>query len=382
MKNGSSLRRAEFWSSVECALFLRGLTGALESHGWSGQERFEISEKNYRGARGSLARLGMRWRTYLNYPWTLRKSLRASERPDVAVVCTNTFYAPRIAEMVSKKTPVIHWVFDLFPDVLLVGGNLRTGSLRAKWLDGLARKTFERAAVNVFLGEHLLSHAVKRFGAVPRAVVIPIGCDARPFSEAPPKTREKGEPVRMLYCGNLGRMHDVDTIANVLRRGIPLTLEVCFRGNGHGFVLLEKELREARNASGVEIGASLKEADWISEMRCADVALVTMKPGAEGVVMPSKAYSALAAGQAVVAICPENSDLAATIHRHDCGWVIAPGDVEQLSSVLNEIVSNPAELFRRRTNAWQAGQHVFDQRVLARQWSEVLSRAVSGFSQS
>jgi len=34
-----------------------------------------------------------------------------------------------------------------------------------------------------------------------------------------------------------------------------------------------------------------------------------MAPGAEQVVMPSKTYSAMMAGQAVLAIAPEESDL-------------------------------------------------------------------------
>ena len=42
-------------------------------------------------------------------------------------------------------------------------------------------------------------------------------------------------------------------------------------------------------------------------LRSADVALVTMVPGSETVAMPSR--SAMMAGQAIVAIAPEDSDL-------------------------------------------------------------------------
>jgi len=184
------------------------------------------------------------------------------------------------------------------------------------------------------------------------------------------------QPVRALYCGNLGRMHDVDTLVGALHGGLPETLEVNFRGNGAGFRLLEDAVQERNLGGRVSVGGNLKEADWIAAMRGADVALVTMKPGAEGVVMPSKTYSALAAGQAVVAICPEASDLADTIRTHDCGWVVAPGDVNRLSRLFADIVNRPDELLLRRQNAWRAGQQVFDQRVLAKAWIAVLENAL------
>jgi len=370
-------RRVDFWSSVECALFLQGLTDALVKHRWAGQARFEISELEYRGARGRLGRLAMRWRSYAQYPWTLSRSLCRAAKPDVSVVCTNTFYAPRVAERMSGGTPIIHWVFDLFPDVLVLGGNLRAGSPVARLLDRLTRSTFDQASINVFLGEQLLAHAVARFGPIPRSVVIPIGCDARPFAGTPPVGRTVGESVRVLYCGNLGRMHDVDTLVGAFGSGLPEVLEFNFRGNGAGFRLLENVVSKLNLGRQIAIGGSLKEADWIEAMCDADVALVTMKPGAEGVVMPSKTYSALAAGQAVVAICPDASDLADTIRKYDCGWVVIPGDVSRLNKVLAEIVGQPDELMRRRQNAWRAGQQVFDQRALAGAWAAVLEAAVN-----
>lgn len=369
-------RHVDFWSSVECALFLQGITGALLQHGWDGQARFEISESDYRGARGRMARFAMRWRAYIRYPWSLRRSLRSAVKPDVAVVCTNTFYAPWIAAGVSRDVPVVHWVFDLFPDVLVLGGSLGTGSFGSRMLDGLMRSTFDRAAVNVFLGERLRAYAVGRFGPIPRSVVIPVGCDARPFSETPPKRGIVGQTVRALYCGNLGRMHDYDTILGAMCMGLPHGITIDFRGNGTGFRLLENAVNERPQGNSVSIGGSLQEADWIEAMRTADVALVTMKPGAEGIVMPSKTYSALAAGQAVIAICPDASDLADTIRTYDCGWVVAPGDVSRLNSVLAEIVNLPDELLRRRNNAWRAGQQVFDQRAQAGAWKAVLEEAL------
>jgi glycosyltransferase involved in cell wall biosynthesis len=117
---------------------------------------------------------------------------------------------------------------------------------------------------------------------------------------------------------------------------------------------------------------SFPESEWIEAMTGADVALVTMKPGAEDIVMPSKTYSAMAAGQAILAVCPRESDLADTVTKHDCGWVIEPGDVAGLRALLESLPQRAAEVLAKRHNSWNAARECYDQKVLAVRWREVL----------
>ena len=103
-------------------------------------------------------------------------------------------------------------------------------------------------------------------------------------------------------------------------------------------------------------------------MKQAQIALVTMVPGSEKVVMPSKTYSALCAGQAILAIAPEASDLVDLIKEHDCGWWVEPGDVDGLCAILRELPNQPEEVLRKRQNAYHAGHTYYSQEVLAKQW--------------
>jgi glycosyltransferase involved in cell wall biosynthesis len=105
--------------------------------------------------------------------------------------------------------------------------------------------------------------------------------------------------------------------------------------------------------------------------------LVTVKPGAERLVMPSKAYSALVAGQALLAICRSDSDLAELVGRHDCGWVVEPGDAEGLRSALHAIATNPEDLQRKRENAFRAGHERYDAAVIARDWTALFARLLA-----
>lgn len=375
MSDSGSNRTVEFWSSVEVGTFLHRLVGELGPLGWAARARFEVTESEYRAAAEPSSRARMRWRSYVSYPRTLARRLLREDLPSVIVVCTNTFYAPALAVHLSRARglPVVQWIFDLFPDVLVEGARIRTGGLSERLLGHLTRSTFAGAAANVFLGEHLRDHARTKYGDVPRSVVIPVGADGEAFRDAPPSEPAPGEPLRVLYCGNLGRMHDTDTICRWLQRGIPSGLQVEFRGHGAGFRALAAATPVG---GGLVIGGSLAQSAWAEAMAAAHIALVTMKPGAEGLVMPSKTYSAMVAGQAVLAICPSTSDLAQTVRHHDAGWVVEPGDLPGLTTVLAHAISHPTEVIAKRRNAFRAGHHFYEQKQLAVHWAQLLSQVI------
>jgi len=62
----------------------------------------------------------------------------------------------------------------------------------------------------------------------------------------------------------------------------------------------------------------------------ADVAMVSLESGAEGLAFPSKALAAMAAGSALLGLSNTPSDLQVLIEQFHCGLNIKPGDVEGL----------------------------------------------------
>jgi len=272
----------------------------------------------------------------------------------------------------ARGVPVVNWVFDLFPDVLVETQKIRRRGLWERALGGMTRQTFNGAAANVFLGEHLRVYAEARYGTSPRDLVIPIGADSLTIDAAPPVARAPGTPIRLLYCGNLGHMHDIDTVVPVVRDpGAPgWTLE--FRGHGSGLRKLSALAVSGGPPARVTFGESLPDAEWARVMRAADVALVTMKPGAENMVMPSKTYSAMMAGQAVLAICSPVSDLARTVLDADAGWIVSPGDGPALRAILGRLAKSPDEVLAKRGNAYRTARRDYDQAALAAHWAELL----------
>jgi glycosyltransferase involved in cell wall biosynthesis len=379
MLNEGPCRRCVFWSSVEYLSFMSGLIEALNEQGWDASHQFSISASAYRSAKSKPARVWLRIRMYIIYPLQLLWRAWTDRSPSIWIVCTNTFYAPLLATLAAQRRthPIVHNVYDLFPDVLYLAGGVKRNSLVARICAASTRATFRRACLNVTLGKRLDAYARRTYGEdITRTTVIPIGADGASFRDAE-HIQPAQDRVALLYCGNLGFMHDIQTLVDAIREWLVTRsderLRFVFHTSGPQLARMKAALSEIEGDC-ISFGAEgLAEAEWQQAMREAHVGIATMIPGAEDVLMPSKAFAALVAGQAILAVCPRESDLAELIERHDCGWVVQPGDVDSLLTVFESLLNAPQELLAKRRNAYHAGHTVFDSSAIAQQWDRVLT---------
>lgn len=365
--------RVEVFTSVEGGAFFIKLLEEWCCAGAEVRHRYAVSSEEYRTARGRLSRLRLRWRMYAGFFWACWRRARSCGA-SLRVVTTNPFFAPAVVARGARgRGATIHLLYDLFPDALIHAGAVRADS----WLAGIcARSTryaLRECEATVFLGWRLQAHTEATYGPARRAEIIPVGADGAPFRDHPPRAPAAAQPPRILYCGQMGRMHEVDTVLGALCEAEAAAFDWRFHANGASYARLRATLADGKGpiAARITLADPLPDAEWVEAMQSAHIALVTMAPGAEKVVMPSKTYSALVAGQAVLAVCPRESDLADLVLEHDCGWVVAPGDVAGLRAVLREIAARPELLQAKRERAFEAGHAHYDCSVVAKQWIEL-----------
>lgn len=384
--------RVDFWTNVEYTAYLRALAQELQGEGIELRPRFDLTQAQYLAARGRAGRLAFRFRAYVRYPLRLIADFLLRREPRLAIVTSNTFFVPWLAARLGgRRRRIIHLVYDLYPETLVQAGIIRAGGMAERILGRIVRDTFRRSAANVMLGARLAEHVRRRHGeaASPpgRLRIIPVGAvavrgpaddaeDSPPTTSRGPQDRGKKAKVAILYCGNMGHLHDVETVAQYLKGTEDDGVDWRFQATGAGYERFKAELGNPRR-SGLHLGASLGDEEWAAAMRSAAVALVTMREGAEKILMPSKTYSALRAGQAILAVCPQESDLADLVRRHDCGWVVEPGDVAGFARAVREIATGPAALARRRRNASMAGESEYSIAAVGRQWAGLL-REIGG----
>ena len=362
-----------FWTSTEYGGFMNALMSRFRDNGIEASQAYNISEIDYRSARSAPQRLLLRFRQYILYPIQLSFHLMFevckgnAKRP--VVVATNTFFAPLLATFFNSR--VIQLVYDLFPEAMIHSGKWREGQLRVKffrWLVGLGLK---RSAYNIFLGERLKIHVESIHGSLPNSKIIAVGADETPFTKL--ESLEDSERIKVLYCGNFGNMHESKTLFDTWEYGINDSFQFLFHCSGpkRQDIELFYNKHEAKLEDHLQIGGGLSNEAWIKVMQSSQIALVTMSEGSQEVVMPSKTYSAMMAGQAILAVAPENSDLVDLIKAANCGWWVVPGDVEGFQECLSIIQSNKNLLLEKRQNAYRVAHEQYGQGSLAKQWVEV-----------
>jgi glycosyltransferase involved in cell wall biosynthesis len=362
-----------FYSSICGAAFINKMLSVWSEHGYTVELCYAIHDENYRSGCGFLKKHIVRFKMYAGFAFQcIFSALEVSKA--VRIVTTNPFYAPWLVKMLATGSgPTINLVYDLYPDALWVSGVLTQSSVFVRPIEWITRQAIRSCDISVFLGQRLREHAEIKYGKAKRSVVIPVGADGESFRGSPPELTNNLQKIMVLYSGNMGRLHDYETVRAVLKSGINSQVQLRFHASGRNFDLLK---RDCKDSSNCYFDGHLLDKDWVETMLDAQVALITMIMGAENVLFPSKTYSALVAGQAILAVCPLNSDLADLVRAHDCGWVVEPGDFVALSAVVQNLVDDPVGLHNKRLNSFRAGHNIYDSSVVALHWIKLFDQSI------
>lgn len=343
-----------------------------------------VSEECYRSLsrKELLARYCLRFLMYLWHPLRMMLAILIAPKGSHWVVTTNPFFAPSLAIALGRLRghEVATLLYDLFPDALEEAGLIRRSGLRAKFFGYLTRFALKHGKATVFLGQQLKAHAESRWGKANRAVVIPVVMSS-PVADRP--SEEQAHPLVIHYGGQLGWMHDADSLVVLIRNYLDTgdssrAVRWDFRISGAKSQYFIERFKEAAE---VIVQGTLPVAEWRKLAVTFPVGLVSLSVGGGRVCLPSKVFGMMACGMAILAMCPLESDLGEMIDRHELGWVVdSSGDlpleafIERFVRTVDEIAASPNELLRRRQNAWDyiQGQNRLDHG--AHRWSELFAR--------
>jgi hypothetical protein len=87
------------------------------------------------------------------------------------------------------------------------------------------------------------------------------------------------------------------------------------------------------------------------------VHLITMSPGWEGIVVPSKLYGCIRTGRPVLFIGPDNADTAREIRANDWGMALPPGaSGELVAAAILELAARPTRAADPRNGATEVAE--------------------------
>ncbi len=285
---------------------------------------------------------------YCQAMWLLARRVRDSH---VVVMTTPPFM--NVLGAISKSFrggKLISWEMDVYPEMLFASGVISGKGVIGLLLAKVARWARRRTDLTLVLGPCMAE--VARLGGVPSEKCKVLHNWACGQSLYPVSVPGNQKMLTVLYSGNLGVAHDVDTVVAVLPKVVGTPVRFVFASTGVG-------MRYIRSYEGehVRIQGACGFEQLNSVLNGADVGLVTQTVASLGCVVPSKFYGILASGRGVLFIGPAESSVARVISATGCGWVVSPGSSDRLAQILLELA---ADRERVREAGYKA-RRVFDE---------------------
>ncbi|GAB4187473.1 MAG: glycosyltransferase family 4 protein [Phycisphaeraceae bacterium] len=307
-------------------------------------------------------------------------------RPDVIVPFSTPPFIVLVGWMlkVFKRCKVVYWVMDLYPDVPIAFGLMKPTSPTARLLERLHRFCFRHCDRSVVLGRCMRDLLLSKDIPAEKIALIPPWADVEeleplPRDDNPLRTEwELHNNFIVMYSGNLGLAHDIDTIrgAMVALKDRP-DIRFVFIGGGKHMTQLQSFCEEQKLDNVLFKPYQPREAIRAS-LSLADLHLISQAESMTGLLVPSKLYGIMAAGRASVFIGNEKAEVGRVLQETGSGRIVPVGDVQGLTETIIGLADDPEACRRMGDAARQAMQTTYDRRHACKAWEDLLTECVSG----
>ncbi|MFQ5861505.1 MAG: glycosyltransferase family 4 protein [Candidatus Brocadiales bacterium] len=274
---------------------------------------------------------------------------------------------------------------DIYPDVATKVGYLRPNSPIVRLWEWVNALICGGATHVITLGDHMKKTVQRKWetGRNGSITVIHNWADGDLIT---PREKERNwfcnryalvDKTVVLYSGNMGVVHDLETIivaARELRHS--KDIRFVFIGDGakkHQLVNVVKQ----HDIDNVLFLPYQPRENTPFSLTCGDVSVITMERGTEGLLVPGKLYSSLAAGQAILGIVGENSEIAEIIKTYSCGFRVDQGDTRGVVESINRLQKDKDLLETLKKNARRCFEENFTKDHALKKYNEVFQEVVS-----
>jgi putative colanic acid biosynthesis glycosyltransferase WcaI len=263
-------------------------------------------------------------------------------RGDVALTVPAPFMLPyafaAAAKLKGARSVLI--MHDLYPDVLIMAGLLKPQSIVAKAMRALNAPMFRALDAVVIIGRDT-EKLLLRYGGVTSDKIrfIPnwatLARGVRAVDPDNPYRRPLSARFVVGLSGNLGFTHDpviVFEAARLLREN--RDIHFLLSGWGIGFDQL-REMQSEAKLPNVTLVDRVEDDQLETFLSAADVWIIPYRRNVAGVSVPSRFYNLLAIGRPVILVSEPDAEAALTVTEHDVGWVVEPGNADELAKTIS-----------------------------------------------
>ena len=239
-----------------------------------------------------------------------------------------------------RRQPYVIVLMDVYPDCLIASRkDSRVGSI-ARFFRWMSRKTWRSADGVVCIGRCMQELVIANGVHPSKVITIPNWADEKRIKPLPhdrnPIRIDRGwlDDFVVLYSGNMGVAHE---FTGLLHAAADLShlddMRFVFIGNGSRRTEIEQFANEHK-LKNLHI-LPPQPADSLTESQgLGDVHFVCLRKGFTGLMVPSKAYSALAAGRPIIYGGNADGEIALLVREKKLGMVVEPCNDDEVREAI------------------------------------------------
>ena len=234
---------------------------------------------------------------------------------------------------------------DIFPESAAMSGIMKQNSILYQFFSKLIYLTYKYSAYIIVLSTSMQEFLEKKYPDLkPKIKVIEnwgiedipaVSKQENKFA----KQHKLDEMFTVLYSGNLGRLHDIESITEAAKILKDEPIKFVFIGDGAKTKIVKQAIDNYQLKNILLLPYQARELLPLSLTAC-DISLVSLIPGAESIVAPSKLYGMLAAGRGIISISVPNSYIDKLLTDSGCGINVSPDNPQQLADIILQLASD------------------------------------------
>jgi colanic acid biosynthesis glycosyl transferase WcaI len=299
-------------------------------------------------------------------------ALSRQPRHDLILTMTDPPFLVMLGRRYAKRmrSAHIHWCQDLYPDLFVpIGVKLPQFVLR--WLSKISRRSMNQSGKVIAIGRCMaryLAHTGVETNKI--AIVtnwpdlelvdqvvhngandVKIKNNVATAKPAQQLFRDDSPRFRVLYAGNIGKAHPLNTILEAAEHlSIHPEIEFLFVGEGPSHDRLASE-RAKRGLQNIKL-LPFQPASYLKDMmESGDLHLVSAKDDTAGLLVPSKFYSAMASARPIIYVGPSETEIGKMIRDYGCGAIVPQGDGKTLAQAILYFRNDPQAWFGAQNGA-------------------------------
>lgn len=301
-------------------------------------------------------------------------------RPDLVVSMTDPFVVGLVAWLVAlvKRVPFVYIVQDLYPDVLVQLGKITDPTL-VRTIDRmnlfLLRRTKKVVAISLSMKDRLLKKGLDDR----KVAVIANWADIGVVEPQPKENRfsiqhRLNDKFVVMYSGNIGlsqSLHFLLESAEGLKEIKDLIFAII--GDGAGKSRLVDKAREL-GLSNVLFFPYQPAEEMRYSFATADVFVVPLAAGFDGLVVPSKVFSIMASGRPFIAAIDETSEVARLAREFACGLVVKPDNATELARAIRWAYESRGELREMGEKGRKVAERCYSKEIGITQYENIFCK--------